>query len=275
MKKGTFDDIRLFILKKNKQYIDCLNLFLDSETNIQTLDEKIFSFINMTLTRLQIKKKMTEYNSFKKELKKNLIKIAQKSLENTYTLINFWFSKDKIDCVRALKEMPKLQLDYIEYTIKKIIDKKEKNLDFNEKEEDFMKFILEKHVFLLCKLNRKNEVISWLKKLNEYPIKECIDICKKNQVYDCLIFLYKKEGNTTEALKICHEIIKNTFNEILKNIRDECNKELYNKKKIELIKFIEDTIDAIESEDKENTKANKDNNHELWSDVWHLFPSDG
>ena len=183
-------------------------------------------------------------------------------------MINLWFSKveDKKDCVKALKDMPQLQLDYIEYCISKIIDKKEKNLDFNEKEEDFMKFILEKHVFLLCKLNRKNEVISWLRKLNEYPIKECIDICKKNQVYDCLIFLYKKEGNTTEALKICHEIIKNTFNEILKNIRDECNKELYNKKKIELIKFIEDTIDAIESEDKENTKANKDNNHELWSD---------
>ena len=268
MQRGSFDDIRLFILKKNQRYIDCLNLLLDPETNIDRLKERIFSFINMTLTRLQIKKDKQKYNEFKKELKKNLIKIAQKSLEECSTMINLWFSKveDKKDCVKALKDMPQLQLDYIEYCINKIIDKKEKNLDFNEKEEDFMKFILEKHVFLLCKLNRKNEVISWLKKLNEYPIKECIDICKKNQVYDCLIFLYKKEGNTTEALKICHEIIKNTFNEILKNIRDECNKELYNKKKIELIKFIEDTIDAIESEDKENTKANKDNNHELWSD---------
>ena len=267
MKKGTFDDIRLFILKKNKQYIDCLNLFLDSETNIQTLDEKIFSFINMTLTRLQIKKKMTEYNSFKKELKKNLIKIAQKSLENTYTLINFWFSKDKIDCVRALKEMPKLQLDYIEYTIKKIIDKKEKNLDFNEN-EDFMKFILENHVLLLCKFERKKEIISWLKILDEYPINECISICKRNNVYDCLIFLYKKEGNTTEALKICYEIIVNTFNEILSIIKAvEFNEILYNSKKTEFTQFIEDTVETIESEDKENIKANTDNDHELWSDL--------
>ena len=267
MKKGSFDDIRLFILKKKKQYIDCLNLLLDTEVNINNLNEAIFSFINMTLTRLQIKKKMTEYNNFKKELKKNLIKIAQKSLENCYTVINFWFSKDKIDCIAALKDMPKLQLDYIEYSIKKIIDKKEKNIDYYEK-EDFMKYILEKHVLLLCNLNRKNEVISWLKKLNDYPIKECISICKKNQVYDCLIFLYKKEGNTSEALKICYEIIKNTFNEILNNIKSaDFNKELYNSKKIEFIKFIEDTIDTIESEDKENIQANKDNNHELWSNL--------
>ena len=266
MQKGSFDDIRLFIHKKKKQYIDCLNLLLDSETNINNVDETIFSFINMTLTRLQIKKKKIEYNNFKKELKKNLIKIAQKSLENCYTLINFWFSKDKIDCVASLKEMPKLQLDYVEYSIKKIIENKEKNNDFYEK-EDYIKFILEKHVLLLCNMNRKNEIISWLRKLNEYPIKECITICKRNKVYDCLIFLYKKEGNTTEALKICYEIIKNTFNEILDNIKSkDFNKELYDTKKIEFIKFIEDTIGAIESEDKENAQA-KNDDHELWSDL--------
>ena len=267
MQKGSFDDIRFFILKKNKQYIDCLNLLLDAETNINNLKETIFSFINMTLTRLQIKKKMTEYNNFKKELKKNFIKIAQKSLEDCYTVINFWFSKDKIDCVASLKDMPELQLNYIEYSIKKIIDKKEKNLDFNENEE-FMKYILEKHVLLLCKLERKREIISWLKKLNEYPIKECISICKKNDVYDCLIFLYKKEGNTTEALKICYEIIMNTFNEILNIIKSpEFNGELYNSKKNEFINFIEDTVETIESEEKENTKGNTDDNHELWSDL--------
>ena len=220
----------------------------------------------MTLTRLQIKKKKIEYNNFKKELKKNLIKIAQKSLENCYTVINFWFSKDKIDCVASLKEMPQLQLDYVEYSIKKIIENKEKNNDFYEK-EDYIKFILEKHVLLLCNMNRKNEIISWLRKLNEYPIKECITICKRNKVYDCLIFLYKKEGNTTEALKICYEIIKNTFNEILDNIKSkDFNKELYDTKKIEFVKFIEDTIGAIESEDKENAQA-KNDDHELWSDL--------
>ena len=77
----------------------------------------------MTLTRLQIKKDKQKYNEFKKELKKNLIKIAQKSLEECSTMINLWFSKveDKKDCVKALKDMPQLQLDYIEYCINKIL----------------------------------------------------------------------------------------------------------------------------------------------------------
>jgi hypothetical protein len=71
MTKGSFDDIRLFILKKKKLYMDCLNLLLDSEVKINKLNEMIFTFINMTLTRLQIKKLMKEYKTFKADVKKN------------------------------------------------------------------------------------------------------------------------------------------------------------------------------------------------------------
>jgi hypothetical protein len=119
MTKGSFDDIRLFILKKKKLYIDCLNLLLDKEVKINKLNEMIFTFINMTLTRLQIKKLMKEYKTFKAEVKKNLVKISEKSLENCYTIINFWFSKDKKGCLDQLKENAEMQLNYIEYSVKK------------------------------------------------------------------------------------------------------------------------------------------------------------
>ena len=97
MTKGYFDEIRLFILKKKKLYMDCLNLLLDKEVKINKINEIIFTFFNMTLTRLQIKILTKEYKAFKNEVKKNLIKLTEKSLENCYTIINFWFKKDKRD----------------------------------------------------------------------------------------------------------------------------------------------------------------------------------
>ena len=269
MTKGMFDEIRLFILKKKKLYIDCLSLLLDPGVNIDKIDEMVFTFINMTLTRMQIKKLTDEYKSFKKEVKNNLITIANKSLENCYTIINFWFPKDKKDCVNALRKDPQMQLNYIEYTIKKIIKVKESNDTEFDENEDYIKSILSRHVQLLCKLNKKKEILPWLKKLSDYPIKECIDICKDNKVFDCLIFLYKKEGNTTEALKICYDIIDDTFDKIKDIYRAKSiDLNLYNSTKDEFVKFIEDTIGTIEFEENSYDKKNtKDNKHELWSDL--------
>ena len=268
MKKGTFDEIRLFLLKKKKLYIDCLHLLLDSEVKMNKLDEIIFTFINMTLTRLQIKKMTNEYKTFKNEVKKNLVKITQKSLENSYTIINFWFPKDKKGCLNQLKEVPQIQLDYVEYSIRKIIKEKE-NKDVEYVEEEYTKYLLERHVQLLCNLNKKNQIITWLKRLNDYPIKECIEICKKGDVYDALIFLYKKEGNITEALNVCNKIIAIAFDDIIKNYKlKDFSEELYDKKKKEFIKFINDAIETIEFEEnsynKETEKGGKENKHELW-----------
>ena len=270
MTKGSFDEIRLFILKKKKSYIECLRLLLDKEVKINKLDELIFTFINMTLTRLQIKKRLKEYKTFKEEVKKNLAKISQKSLENCYTIINFWFSKDKKGCLTQLKEIPQTQLDYIEYSIEKILEAKNKNEFEFEESEEYMKYLLERHIQLLCNLNRKNEIITWLQKLNDYPIKECIEICKSGKVYDALIFLYKKEGNIAEALNVCNEIIIVSFNEIVDNIKsNKCNEEIYNSKKKEFIKLIDNAIEAIELEEnsysKDKGKEDKANKHELWA----------
>ena len=120
-----------------------------------------------------------------------------------------------------------MQLNYIEYSIKKIIEAKgSKDIEFIE-DEEYIKYLLQRHVYLLCNMNKKSEIITWLKKLDDYPIKECIEICKKNKVYDALIYLYKKEGNIIEALIVCYEIIYNTFNEILDNLKSkEFNEEL-------------------------------------------------
>jgi len=100
-------------------------------------------------------------------------------------------------------------------------------------------------------------------------------ICEKNKVYDALIFLYKKEGNLTGALKVCYELINETFDQILDMIKSTgVKKTLYYNKKDEFIKFIDDTIETIESEEKENKKENEnanenrgDDDHKFWKEL--------
>ncbi len=87
---------------------------------------------------------------------------------------------------------------------------------------------------------------------------------RKNKVYDALIFLYKKEGNLTGALKVCYELINETFDQILDMIKSRgMKKTLYYNKKDEFIKFIDDTIETIESEEKENKKENENENETI------------
>ena len=270
MAKGYFKEIHFFILKQKKLYLECLNLLFDGEVKINKKDETIFTFINMTLTRLQIKKQIQEYKKFKAEVKKNLIKISEKSIENCYTIINLWFKKDKKECLEQLKHNPKLQLKYIEYSVNKMIKDKDNNEIEYEENDSYMNYLLERHVYLLCAQNRKNEVIHWLKKLDNYPIKECVQICEKNKVYDALIFLYKKEGNIDEELQVYYEMINNIFNEILIILKDkEWKENLYMAKKDEFIKLIDNTIETIELEEKENenVKLRKDEEHKFWKDI--------
>ena len=273
MTKGSFDDVRFFIYKKQMKYIKCLNLLLEKDVEIKKLEDILFTFINMTLTRLQIKKKLEEYKEFKTEVRNNLIKIiklSEKSIEKVSTIIDFWYKKDKKLCLNALREDQQIQLKYIEYKINRIIEAKEKNEDDINESEDFMKYLLERHVQLLCNLNKKNEIYSWLKKLDEYPIKECIELCKKYQVYDSLIFLYKKEGNTSEALNICYRLIKKCYDEIKSNYKsDKFNTDLFNSQKEQFNSLLNGAIDVLEFEEnlsynESSSHSNNNEDHKLW-----------
>jgi len=231
MTKHIFDDIRLLIYKKNENYKDCLEIYLDNKSTLLDNEENIFDFINMTfynLSKLKDKKGSDSIDNFKKIILKNLDSIGAKSIEKFENMISTWFIKEKKQVLEALKVNQDIQLQYVELLVKKLIRDKQENSDMDlsemkEDEEKYIKNFLILHIKLLCIKKESKKIITYLKKCDMYPIEECIQICKNYEVIDGLIFLYKKVGSIDQALDVCLNLISKLYKSITDNLNNSKN----------------------------------------------------
>lgn len=65
-----------------------------------------------------------------------------------------------------------------------------------------------KLVNLYAEYDRK-KLLSFLKRSNNYPIQEALDICKRKLFYEEMVYLLGRMGNTSEALSIIIHNLKN------------------------------------------------------------------
>ena len=294
MTSHSFDDVRLLIYKKNDNYKEALELFLDDKSVLLNKEENIFQFINMTFYNLNLNQEKTgseAVNNFKKVILKNLDLIGAKSIENFELMISTWFSKEKKQVLDLLKNNTDIQLKYVELLVQKLIKEIKDNqlIDFSEMKEDEEKYIknfLILHIRLLCMKKEYRKIITYFKQCDVYPVEECIDICKNNEVTDALIFLYKKIGSIEKALEVCLNLIS----KIYKSIVDNLNSNNFQENKIilettDFIKAIEDAINIlIESEkalvpglnlsienSNETPKGDIKEEHKLWSNILDLI----
>ena len=258
MTKYTFDEIRLLIYKKNENYKECLELYLDDKSILSNKEENIFQFINMTfyhLNRPETKNGQKSLENFKKIIFKNLALIGAKSIEKFELMITTWFTQEKRQILEELKTNQDIQLKYVELLVKKLIKEKKENQDIDfsdmkDEEEKYIKNFLLLHIRLLCLKNETSKILTFFKQCDMYPIEECIQICKNYEVTDGLIFLYKKIGSIDKALDVCLNIVSKLYKSITNNLNSESFED--NKFILESSKFIkacEDSIDIlIESE---------------------------
>ena len=263
IKTHIFDEVKLFILKKNGNYKQCLELYLNKDSELLDKRESLFPFINMTLTKLKIKKGKDKevFDDFKKAVMNNIVRIAEINLDELNNLINLWYSKEKKDVINKLNDKPEIQLKYIEKLIRKINNTLKDNEGILVDEDpDWVDSLLKLHIKLLCILNKKDEILPCLKECPLYPIKESIDLCKKYQAYDALIYLYKKAGYIDKALDICLKLIQNNYETILANLKSkEFNENLHDLKIMDFNSIYNDAVDILE----ENEKALSDD-HNMW-----------
>ena len=75
----------------------------------------------MTLTKLRLKsgKDQQVFKDFKNAVMNNLIRIGEISMNELYSLVNTWYSKEKKEVLNKLSEDPKTQLEYVEILVKK------------------------------------------------------------------------------------------------------------------------------------------------------------
>ena len=249
MNKYNFDDIRLLIYKKGDRYQDCIELFLDKKTTLSNKEENLFEFINMTFYNINLKQgNKTSKEYFKNIIIRNIDLIAAINIDKFELMITSWFSEEKKQVLDLLNKNKEIQLQYVELLVKKLIKEMTENQDFDlsELKEDEVKYIqsyLLLHIQLLCANKETNKIISFLKKCDLYPIDESIEICKKYEVTDGLVFLYKKIGCIDKALDVCLTLIKKLYNSLLLNLNSESFEE--NKNIVESSEFIKTCQDAI------------------------------
>ena len=249
MNKYMFDDIRLLIYKKSERYQDCIELFLDKKTTLTNKEEKLFEFINMTFYNLDLKQNnKNSKESFKKIILKNIDLIAAINIDKFELMITSWFNEEKKQVLDLLNKNKDIQLQYVELLVKKLIKELNVNQDFDfselrEDEEKYIKSYLLLHIKLLCAKRETNKILSFLKKCDLYPIDECIEICKKYEVTDGLVFLYKRIGCIDKALNVCLDLIKKLYNSLISNLNSESFEE--NKNIVESSELVKTCNDAI------------------------------
>ena len=263
MTTHSFDEVRLFIYKKNHYYKQCLDLYLNEDSEIKDKRESFFPFINMTLIKLKTQKGQDQqvFYDFKTAVMNNLIRIGEINIDELHNLINTWFTHEKKEVINKLSDKPEIQLIYVEILVKKIIN----NLKENEgtavdEDPDWVEAILKLHLKLLCFLNKKDKILSWLKECPLYPISDSLELCIRCHVDDATIYLYQKAGYVDKALQLCLQLLVNDNNKILGILRaKEFSENSYELSKIDFETKYNKAVEILE----ENEKALSDD-HNIW-----------
>ena len=263
MATHTFDEVRLFIYKKNHYYKECLDLFLNEESELKNKRQTLFPFINMTLTQLKHKKAQDQavFIEFKKAIMNNLVRIGEININELHSLINTWYAKEKREVIDKLSDKPEIQLIYVEILVRKIITTLKENEGIViDEDPEWVEAILKLHLKLLCYLNKKDKILPSLKECPLYPINFSLDLCLRCQVYDATIYLYRKAGNIDKALDVCLQLLQNDYEKILENLKaKEFSENLHEMKKGDFNTIYNNAVEILE----ENEKALSED-HNMW-----------
>ena len=263
MTTHTFDEVKLYILKKNHYYKECLELYLDEASELKNKRQTLFPFINLTLTKLKMntKKDQNIFKEFKDAIMNNLIVIGEISMNELYNLVETYYSKEKKEVLNKLSEKPETQLKYVEILVEKINNSLRENEGILVGEEpEWVDAILNLHLQLLCYLNKKDKVLPSLKACSLYPLNESLSLCLKCQIYDALIFLYKKVGYIDKALEVCLQLLIYDYEAMFENLKaDEFKENLQDLKIMDFTNIYNEAINILE----ENEKALSDD-HQVW-----------
>ena len=221
-----FDEVKVFIYEKIKEYKNCLDIYVNKKCIIFDKENKLYNYIDKTLTLLY-KDKDNENNflDFKNVVIENMINIGEISCNKMLEIIDKWLNNDKNDqkkLIETLSKNPKLQILYVEKLSNIFIE--EFNEDVNNipsEDKDFASSTLGLYIQLLCILDRKKEILKKLKGCLLYPIDFCTKICEEYCIKDSLIYLYQLSGGFQNALKMSLKIIDENYESLIKNITSD------------------------------------------------------
>jgi hypothetical protein len=218
---SPFIMVKIHLLKKNKCYKRCLEVFLQPENHIVDKDIKLFDWINDTFHELY-EDDYVNFDALKDEVLNKLHVLADISIHNVTVLVENWFKNEQSEVVHKLDNVEHLQLKYVENVIEKFKDDVDYSLD-DKKTEQYMEFLI-LHIKLLCKLNPQ-VVLPNLQKRTSYPVEECLKKCIDYKVYDAAIYLMQTTGDIKGALNLSISTLQSYFESLMLNLTSSNFKE--------------------------------------------------
>ena len=256
-----FDEVKLFLVDKMKQYQNCLSLFLDEKSQINNKINRLFGWIHNTFSTLTNSKLKTD---FKQCILSCITKIASLNLEKFEAMIREVFPDEKKLIINKIsKEDKTILFNYISLLAKLIRSTAEENekqenieVPILDEDPDMIIYILTLHIKLLCEYKKFDEILSVLQSCSLYPLEECLNLCLEHKAYDGAIYLYQTSGELSKAVDLVLERIENTTNDLLEDIKNNKN-DINNNENIlnvylnELTKFLNDGIRVCEHNETE------------------------
>jgi WD40 repeat protein len=251
--------VKIHLLKLNKNYKNCLEVFVQSDIKLQDKEKKVFEWIDLTLRELN-DVDYENFDSLKEEVLNKLPLLADISIEKVTHLVEFWFEDEQDIIIEKLDKAENLQLKYVENVIEKIKDDVDYSGENDRKYEQYVK-ILNLHIKLLCKIN-PTQVLPNLKKRN-YPPDECLKKCLEYKIIDASIHLMQNIGAFKDALLLALNTLKENFDTLIENINSSnFNENLHNEKMEELKLNIKQAISICENNNSKNDLS--DDNQDMW-----------
>ena len=219
IKFDIYDEVKLYLLNKTKQYQKCLELYIEPNSYINDKKNRLFKWIHETHQDVLYNEK--GLNQLKSNIMSNLKKIAHINIKNFDTMVKEIFPNDqKIVLEKLLSEDKEMCLKYIETLVKAInndLNRDDDNDDIKRDNEN-ISFILYLHIKLLCEMKKYDEILEALEKNDLYPYERCLDLCIKNKVYDSIIYLYQVNGDLSKAVNVCLDRIDEAFKNYLSDL---------------------------------------------------------
>ena len=210
--------VKIHLLKKSKNYKRCLEVFLKNDNFIKDKAKQLFDWIDETLKELcDVDNEIDHFDNLKEEVLNKLPDLADISIEKVTELVESWFKNDQQNIVQKLNRVPKLQLKYVENVIEKSRDDIENYLlrdtiVVNDQKYEYYSQLLKMHILLLCQYSKKEVLPNLEKKIQFYPIDECLKICQEHKVYDASIYLMQLTGAIIDALKLSLNVLNLCLN---------------------------------------------------------------
>jgi hypothetical protein len=186
---SPYTEVLVFLHELKGEYSECLRSFIQCEN--EDVRRKVFDWISSIFHKLED----TETGErLKGEVLESLNVLVDIDSDKTASLVRDFYHNEHRYIIHKLDNAPQLQLKYLAELMKK-----------TSEEEYIEEELIILYVRLLCE-HAPDSLLEFLLGREDYPLDDCLELCKQHRVIDSTAYLYERLGSTREALELLLDV---------------------------------------------------------------------